>query len=88
MDKFDPPSDPFGNDLESKYCEYCNLEMEPNPIIQSSRFRHKEPPSYSCKNSFCPSKHEGVYKDMALYIIELEDEVEYLKNLVKKYKEK
>ena len=76
MDKFDPPSDPFGNEVEPKDCEYCGKEMEFHKDKTESWF--------SCENLMCPEKHHGQYKDMAEYIVELEYQVEYLKNSIKR----
>jgi len=76
MDKFDPPCDPYGKDIEKKCCEYCQKEMEFHKDKIESWF--------SCENWMCPEKHHGKYKDMADYIVELEYEVEYLKKIIQK----
>lgn len=70
LDKYlDPPDEP-----EAVFCDDCGEEMMSNPR-ESYGGRFIDPPSFSCKNRLCPTKHEGVAKEMALLILEQQDTI-------------
>ena len=53
---------------EAIVCESCGEEKEERQDYGGDSY-------FSCPNPYCPAKHEGIVKDMAIRILELEYEV-------------
>jgi hypothetical protein len=69
----DPP-----DEIEGKDCEECGQKME-----YHKPFYKGEEHWWSCPNSFCPSKHVHVGKEMAEKLVETLDTVSRLEARVK-----
>lgn len=78
LDKYlDPPDEP-----EAALCGHCNQEMEVLPPLYSKTS------FYKCTNSYCPSKHEGIAKEMAEKILDLDDTIHRLKLKIRRLEQK
>lgn len=66
----DPPDEP-----EAIFCEDCGAEME-------YRNTHGEEWHF-CGNRFCPAKHDGIAKEMAILILEQQDTIDRLRMKLK-----
>lgn len=67
----EPPDEP-----EAKFCEDCGTEMDFENNGQWA--------DIVCKNLYCPSKHEGVAKEMAELLIGAQEEVKSLARKIKR----
>jgi len=70
----DPP-----DELEKVLCEFCGKEVEYHELIYKGGISDKWT---TCTNPFCPSKHDGISKEMAIRILELEYDFMKLKRKV------
>lgn len=74
LDRYlDPPDLP-----ERVNCPECGEEMELGGYDYESHGKCG-PPHFRCMNRFCPSKHDGIAKEMAIKILELEYDLIRLK---------
>ena len=71
-DKREPPEE-----LEAQSCKECGDELEfISGLVKGTHY-------WKCDNPFCPSKFEGVAREMALALIEYMDECYRLKKRIK-----
>lgn len=68
----DPPDEP-----EEEYCESCGSVME------VKRHYHTIPDDMVCPNQFCPDKHYGTAKEMAIELADTKASLDEMKKKVK-----
>jgi hypothetical protein len=84
MNSFDRAQRDYENPpeaLEYPVCEFCGEDMEENFCAGVSM-------EWSCHTRFCPSKFDGMAKEMAEHILELVETIEALDKRVKFLKSK
>ena len=65
------------DDLEAKFCDECGDELElVSGLVKGTHY-------WKCTNEFCPSKFEGVEREMAIALVEYMDKCWSLQEKIK-----